>query len=49
MVFENKKLNEMELRWPTHDKEMWAMVYYFKTWSHYIGFEDVIFRQTMPP
>jgi hypothetical protein len=23
VVFESKKLNEMERRWPTHEKEMW--------------------------
>ncbi len=24
VVFESKKLNEMERRWPTHEKEIWS-------------------------
>jgi hypothetical protein len=31
MAFENKKLNEIERRWPTHEKEMWAVIHCFKT------------------
>jgi hypothetical protein len=26
MPFESKKLSEMERRWPTHEKEMWAII-----------------------
>jgi hypothetical protein len=40
--FENKKLSEMEQRWPTHEKEMWAMIHCLKTWGHYIGSKDVV-------
>jgi hypothetical protein len=25
VAFENKKLNKIERRWPTHEKEMWAI------------------------
>ncbi len=42
VAFENKKLNEMERRWPTHEKEMWAIIHCLKTWGHYIGFKDVV-------
>jgi hypothetical protein len=35
--FENKKLSETERRWLTHEKEMWAVIHYLKTWGHYIG------------
>ncbi len=42
MAFENKKLNETKQRWPTHEKEMWAVIHYFKTWGHYIGSKDVV-------
>jgi hypothetical protein len=42
MAFESKKLSEMERRWPTDEKEMWAVIHCFKTWSHYIGSKDVV-------
>jgi hypothetical protein len=42
VTFESKKLNEMERRWPTHKKEMWAVIHCFKTWGHYIGSKDVV-------
>jgi len=31
MAFENKKLSDMEQRWPKHEKEMWVMTHCFKT------------------
>ncbi len=42
MAFESKKLSEMERRWPTHEKEMWAVIHCLKTWGHYIGSKDVV-------
>jgi hypothetical protein len=42
VAFESKKLNKMERRWPTHEKEMWAVIHCFKTWGHYIGSKDVV-------
>jgi hypothetical protein len=42
VAFENKKLSEMERRWPTHEKEMWVVIHCFKTWGHYIGSKDVV-------
>ncbi len=42
VAFESKKLNEMERRWPTHEKEMWALIHCLKTWGHYIGSKDVV-------
>jgi hypothetical protein len=42
VVFENKKLGEMERRWPTREKEMWAMIHCLKTWGHYISSKDVV-------
>jgi hypothetical protein len=42
MAFESKKLNEIKQRWPTHEKEMWVVIHYFKTWGHYIGSKDVV-------
>jgi len=42
MAFESKKLSETERRWPTHEKEMWAVIHCLKTWGHYIGSKDVV-------
>jgi hypothetical protein len=42
VAFESKKLSETERRWPTHEKEMWAVIRCFKTWGHYIGSKDVV-------
>jgi hypothetical protein len=42
VTFESKKLSETEQKWPTHGKEMWAVIHCFKTWGHYIGSKDVV-------
>ncbi len=42
VAFESKKLSETEQRWPTHEKEMWAVIHCLKTWGHYIGSKDVV-------
>jgi hypothetical protein len=42
VAFERKKLNKIKRRWPTHEKEMWAMIHCLKTWGHYIGSKDVV-------
>ncbi len=42
MALANKKLSESKRRWPTHEKEMWVVIHYFKTWGHYIGSKDVV-------
>jgi hypothetical protein len=42
VAFENKKLSETEQRWPTHEKEMWAVIHCLKTWRHYVGSKDVM-------
>ncbi len=42
VAFENKKLSETKRRWPTHEKEMWAVIHCLKTWGHYIGSKDVV-------
>jgi hypothetical protein len=31
VAFESKKLGETERRWPTHKKEMWAVIHCLKT------------------
>ncbi len=42
VAFESKKLSETEQRWPTHEKEMWAVIHCLKTWGHYIGSKEVV-------
>jgi len=42
VAFESKKLSETERRWPTHEKEMWAVIHCLKTWGHYVGSKDVV-------
>ncbi len=42
VAFESKKLSETERRWPTHEKEMWAVIHCLKTCGHYIGSKDVM-------
>ncbi len=42
VAFESKKLSETERRWPTYEKEMWAIIHCVKTWGHYIGSKDVV-------
>jgi hypothetical protein len=33
VAFESKKLSGTERRWPTHEKEMWAIIHCLKTWA----------------
>jgi hypothetical protein len=42
VAFESKKLGETEGRWPTHEKVIWAVIHFLKTWGHYIGSKDVV-------
>jgi len=42
VAFESKKLSETERRWPTHEKEMWAVIHCLKIWGHYIGSKDMV-------
>ena len=39
VAFESKKLSDVERRWPTHEKEMWAVVHCLKLWQHNLGLE----------
>ena len=40
MAIESKKLSDVERRWPTHEKEMWAVVHCLKLWQHYFRVEN---------
>jgi len=45
VTFESNKLSEIKRRWPTHEKEMWAMIHYLKTYKgHYINSKDMVVR-----
>ena len=37
MDFESKKLTGSQLRWPTYEKELFAIVHCLKTWKRYLG------------
>ena len=37
IVYESKKLDSHQRRWPTYEKELFAVVYCLKTWQHYLG------------
>ncbi len=45
VAFESKKFSETERRWPTHEKEMSAVIHCLKTWGHYIGSKGGVDRQ----
>ena len=36
IAYESKKFSEIESRWPTHEKEMLAVVYALRKWRHYV-------------
>jgi antitoxin component YwqK of YwqJK toxin-antitoxin module len=40
VAFESKKLIGSQLRWPTHEKELFAIVHCFMTWRHYLRSVD---------
>jgi hypothetical protein len=37
IVFENKKLYGVQVRWSIHKNELYVMVCCLKTWQHYLG------------
>ena len=37
VAYESKKLDGCQRRWPTHEKELFAVVHCLKTWQHYLG------------
>jgi len=38
ITFEKRKLAWAQLRWPIHEKELFAIVSCLKAWQHYLGF-----------
>ena len=36
VAFESKKLSPSERNWPTHEKELYAIVHALKAWRHYL-------------
>ncbi len=40
IAFENKKFYGAQLRWPTHEKELYAIVCCLKTWQQYLGMHE---------
>ncbi|KAL3692137.1 hypothetical protein R1sor_005788 [Riccia sorocarpa] len=37
VAYESRKLSDREARWPTHEKELYLVVYCLKKWQHYLG------------
>ncbi len=37
IVFENKKHVRAQIWWPTHEKQLFAIVNCFKAWQNYLG------------
>ena len=37
VAYESKKLTRCQLRWPTYEKELYAVVHCLKEWWHYVG------------
>jgi hypothetical protein len=37
VAYENRKLTGSQLRWPTHEKKLYAVVRCLKNWRHYVG------------
>ena len=37
IAYESKKLDGCQRRWPTHEKELFAVVHCLKTWQYYLG------------
>jgi hypothetical protein len=38
IVYESKKLDGCQKRWPTYEKELFVVVHCLKSWQHYLGF-----------
>jgi hypothetical protein len=36
VAYESRKLTGSELRWPTHEKELYAVLHCLKSWRHYV-------------
>jgi hypothetical protein len=37
IAFESKKLYGAQLRWPTHEKELYVVIRCLKAWQRYLG------------
>lgn len=37
VAYESRKLTDSQLRWPTHEKYLYAVVHCLKSWRHYVG------------
>jgi hypothetical protein len=41
IAYESHKFNDKEVNWPTHERELYAIVYALQKWRHYVGTRDV--------
>ena len=35
--YKSRKLTDSQLRWPTQEKKLYAVVHCLKSWRHYVG------------
>ena len=36
MAYESRKLTGSQLKWPTHEKKLYAVVHCLRSWRHYV-------------
>jgi len=41
IAYESHRFTDRESEWPTHERELFAIVYALKKWRHYVGMRDV--------
>jgi hypothetical protein len=49
ITFESKKLEAVQLRWPTHEKKLFKVLKCLKAWQHYLAIIKPNFLQIMYP
>ena len=41
IAYESHRFSQTESNWPTHERELFAVVFALKKWRHYVGMRDV--------
>ena len=49
IAYENRKLNSAEQNYPTHEKELLAIVHAVKTWRHYLDAQEFVVHTDHSP
>ena len=51
ICYHSKNVNQADVNYPTHDKELYALVQSVKKWKHYLLGKEIIihtYHQTLP-